>query len=261
MGEFSAEWLALREPADHQARSLSLTREVLSALSAAPGILDMACGTGSNFRYLSRQPALSHASWLLVDHDATLLGLIGPEANVVTRRHDLQSLDEGLFQGRSFVTASALLDLVSEPWVRLLASRCRHQRSAVLLALSYDGRMTCAPEEPDDALVRELVNRHQKTDKGFGPALGPDAAARAADVFAHAGYQVATCASDWVLKPGLSPPALQRQLIDGWSAAAVAIAPERKDQIEAWRVRRRTHVDAGRSVLTVGHQDLAGVLA
>jgi hypothetical protein len=42
---------------------------------------------------------------------------------------------------------------------------CRSQRSAVLFALSYDGRVISLPEEPEDDLVRSLVNRHQQTDR------------------------------------------------------------------------------------------------
>jgi len=259
MGEFSAEWLALREPVDHLARSEPLTREVLRSLRTEPAILDMACGTGSNFRYLSRRPSLLGADWLLVDHDAALLTRVPASPNLTIRRHDLRTLDEGLFAGRSLITASALLDLVSESWLRVLATRCRDSAAAVLFALSYDGRMTCEPEDSGDATIRELVNRHQRTDKGFGAALGPDATARAIDVFGSLGYRVTTSASDWVLGATTSPRALQCQLIDGWAAAAAEMAPDRSGLIEDWRQRRLAHVSAARSILTVGHQDLGAV--
>ena len=57
----------------------------------------------------------------------------------------------------------------------------------------------------------------------------------------------------------LSPDSaeLQRQLIDGWAAAAAEIAQERTASIDAWRQRRIAHVDARRSTIVVGHQDLA----
>ena len=46
MGDFSAEWLALREPADHAARSAALTHAVVDALESdpSPQILDLAAG-------------------------------------------------------------------------------------------------------------------------------------------------------------------------------------------------------------------------
>jgi hypothetical protein len=161
-----------------------------------------------------------------------------------------------MFSGRALVTASALLDLVSEAWLRALVARCREAGAAVLFALSYDGRIEFSPEDPADAEVRELVNRHQRTDKGFGGALGPDASATAERVLVSLGYHHVTHErSDWVLGPGSRE--LQRQLMDGWARAATEIAPERLARIADWRDRRQTHVAAECSRLIVGHQDLA----
>jgi hypothetical protein len=275
MGEFSAAWLRLREPIDHAARSAALTREGLRALPRErPRILDLACGTGSNLRYLGGQllyfnietrhlhveiPDLT-PEWLLVDHDAALLALIPPAPEVRVIEHDLRLLDDTLFEGRSLVTASALLDLVSESWMRELALRCRAHRSAALFALTYDGRMTFDPGEPEDELVRDLVNRHQKTDKGFGPALGPGAAQAAADLFRSMEYTVRIASSDWVLSRTSAPDHLQDQLIEGWAEAAADVAPAQRAAIDGWRKRRLDHVAKGRSRVTVGHQDLAATL-
>ena len=97
---------------------------------------------------------------------------------------NLERLDAEIFEGRNLVTASALLDLVSESWLRLLAARCREAGATALFTLTYDGRSSCDPVEPEDELVRELMNLHQKTDKGLGgPADGPDAWAVAERAF------------------------------------------------------------------------------
>jgi len=194
---FSADWLALREPADVAARSPSITRAVALALShgAAVVALDLASGTGSNLRYLAgRLPTPQR--WLLVDHDPALLaqalargcGLPGLDCEISTECRDLAALDaDTIFAGRTLVTCSALLDLVSRPWLDRLASRCREHGALVLCALNYDGRIECHPPDPDDSMVSALVNRHQRTDKGFGPALGPDATGFAATSFASRG--------------------------------------------------------------------------
>jgi hypothetical protein len=274
MGAFSAEWLRLREPVDHAARSAALTRDVLRTLSRGPvSILDLACGTGSNYRYLRGRISYFDipdeecrntgsdpcSDWLLVDHDPLLLALVTPAPNVRTIERDLRKLDDDLFAGRALVTASALLDLVSERWLRELVSQCRAQDAAALFALTYDGRLAFEPAEPDDALVRDLVNGHQRTDKGFGLALGPSAVATAADLFTSSGYDVRIAASDWILRRASAPDALQEQLIDGWAEAAAQMAPDRAAAVEAWRQKRRGHVTSGRSVLTVGHHDLAAL--
>jgi SAM-dependent methyltransferase len=258
---FSAEWLTLREPADHAARSLSLTQAVFDALSgeAALRVLDLAAGTGSNLRYLTKVAGALRPHWLLVDHDPALLARVPASADVEIRCLDLATLDAGaIFEGRSLVTASALLDLVSEEWLRALAARCAANGAAVLFALSYDGRIICTPEDPDDAAVVALVNEHQRTDKGFGPALGPDATEVAARCLEAAGYRVRRAASDWLLPP--ESRALQSQLIEGWAQAATEISPVRARVIDGWRDRRLAHVAAGWSEILVGHQDIVGIL-
>jgi hypothetical protein len=254
---FSPEWLALREPADHAARSADLTRLIADALAEdpAPRILDLAAGTGSNLRYLVG--AIPQGRWLLVDHDSTLLARVPPGARIETREMNLATLDDrSIFEGRAFVTASALLDLVSEAWTRTLAARCAEVGAAVLFALSYDGRIVCSPEDPEDASIVALVNEHQRGDKGFGPALGPDATEVAARCFEAVGYRVRRASSDWVLQSESGE--LQRRLIDGWAQAAAEIAPDRARAIDGWRDRRLAHVAAAWSEITVGHEDFAG---
>ena len=278
-------WLRLREPADHAARSEALTRSIAGALpSGKPlSVLDLGTGTGSNVRYLAeRLPGRQR--WLAVDRSAALLaelpGRISSwgaargyetrtepgrciirgvhfECDVETRQMDLGTLDDReIFAGRDIVTASALLDLVSEPWLRALAAHCRAEGVAALFAITYNGRFSCTPVEAEDNDVRDLMNRHQKRDKGWGGrAAGPDADACAERCFAEAGYQVRREPSDWTLGPAEGD--VQRLLIDGWAEAATEMAPDRAATIASWRARRLAHVAAGRSRIVVGHGDLA----
>ena len=189
----------------------------------------MRTGTGSNIRYLAAHLSGEQA-WLPVDRDAALLeelparmsawaaaraydvsaeagGLAirgdGLRCHVAeTRRLDLGTLtDATIFSGRHLVTASALLDLVSESWLSALAEQCRASGAAALFALTYNGQSSCVPVEPEDEMIRELMNRHQKTDKGFGAAAGPDATDDAARCFSAVGYRVRRESSDWVLPP------------------------------------------------------------
>jgi hypothetical protein len=288
VNDFSADWLALREPADIAARSVPLTRAIAGPLRVdeEAHVLDLAAGTGSNVRYLAEHLP-PRQRWLLVDHNPALLAQvpirmsswgaargyepIGARGGLVLRGGrctchletcllDLTTLDDdSIFAGRALVTASALLDLVSETWLRLLAARCRENCAAVLFALTYDGAIRCAPEDPEDEMIRELVNRHQRIDKGFGAALGPDAAVLTERCFAGLGYRVRREQSDWDLPPDAME--LQRQLIEGWAQAAAATAPEQAPSIRGWRARRLTHVENLQSRLTVGHEDLAAWLA
>jgi hypothetical protein len=261
-------WLALREPADAAARSVALTQAIAARLphDRPVRILDLGSGTGANVRYLSsRLPVPQH--WLAVDRDASLLSEApGPSVtcHIETSCRNLGALDDPadavLFAGRHLVTASALLDLVSDQWLRALAGRCRTSGAAALFALNYNGHSQCTPAEAEDDAICDLMNRHQRTsDKGFGRAAGPDAVDCAERWFAAAGYQVRRERSDWVLAP--EQDQLQRQLIEGWAHAAEEIAPEQTPMIRDWLVRRLAHVEAGRSHVIVGHEDLAAWLA
>ena len=81
------------------------------------------------------------------------------------------------------------------------SNSCRTSGAAVLFALTYDGRIACTPAEPDDEAIRDLVNRHQRTDKGFGEAVGPDASDLAQEYFAGAGYEVTQTVADLCERP------------------------------------------------------------
>jgi SAM-dependent methyltransferase len=278
MSGFSADWLALREPADTRARAAGG-----GLLDALPGrsdprgtgprtedparygdVLDLGAGTGANFRYLHARLGTARR-WTLVDHDPALLrravANAGPgDPAPATLVIDLAAaLDQLPLPEGGLVTASALLDLVSAPWLERLANRCRAARAAVLFALTYDGRVRCWPQERDDATVIALVNLHQRTDKGFGPALGPEAAAAAARQFGRAGYRLRRARSDWRIGP--DEPALQAALLEGWAQAAREITPRATPKVDGWLRRRLQHLRRGRSTLSVGHEDLAGALA
>jgi hypothetical protein len=287
MAEELSLWLALREPADAVSRSASLTAAIARAIAPATplDILDLATGAGSNLRYLvERLPG--DQRWLVADRSATLLSHLsartmawargrgydvegderswsmtgdGSRCHVETRELNLSTLDAALFTGRHLVTASALLDLVSVSWLQSLARHCRTAGAAALFTITYNGVSRPSPPEPEDERVLELFNRHQRTDKGLGGvATGPDAARAAVHAFEEAGYNVRAEESDWRLEPGDAE--LQRQLIEGWGFAATDISPGDAATIEGWKRRRLQHVDAGRSLIVVGHTDVAAIL-
>lgn len=282
---FSAEWLTLREPYDAAARHPDLLGAVRDW---RPGdgltVMDLGAGTGANFRALA--PWLGgEQKWRLIDHDGALLdhavaataawaavrgmavetaasGLVlrGPDGTIRLRmiRQDLAQSDALDLVGTDLVTASALLDLVSADWVERLAAACHRAGAAVFATLSYDGRIAWAPTDPDDARVTQAFNRHQRSDKGFGPALGPDGASHLAATLGRCGYAVATGSSDWVLGPADRP--LQSALLDGIAAAARATEPQDRPAIDAWAERRAALIGAtdatGGSALRIGHIDL-----
>jgi SAM-dependent methyltransferase len=84
---FDADWLALREPFDHAARSLHLAQRLAERLPVRPRLVDLGAGTGSMFRFLA--PIIGRGQdWTLVDADAALLDdAFGRTAAWARRQH------------------------------------------------------------------------------------------------------------------------------------------------------------------------------
>jgi hypothetical protein len=104
-----------------------------------------------------------------------------------------------------------------------------------------------------DSAVIDAVNQHQRGDKGFGPALGPEAAGAAPSRFEALGYTVTQGASDWVF--GIKDAEIQTDVLTGWAVAAREIGDSSIGDIIGWLARRRDHIAAGRSSMRVGHVD------
>jgi hypothetical protein len=130
----------------------------------------------------------------------------------------------------------------------------RRRHAALYVVLSFDGRIEWRPRDDGDAGVRDLVDRHQHGDKGFGPALGPDAVAKLRALLVGDRGELLVEASDWVLGEG--DREIQRALLDGYLTTATSVSAERREEIEAWAARRRQLIDNERSRLRVGHLDL-----
>lgn len=260
MSGFSADWLGLREPYDHKARDKGLVARVASALRADPvRVIDLACGTGSTARALA--PALRQVqTWRLVDHDPLLLaearrrtaGL--SNITVETTTADL-AVDPAVALTEPFdlVVTSAFLDLVSDAWIGRLANALAAARKPFYAALTYDGRAAFSPAHPRDAEMIDAFNRHQRTDKGFGPAAGPDGAMATIAAFEARGFTVEHASSDWLFGP--TDQTIQRPMIDGWATAAreIGVAPA---TVDAWAAARHAAIDAGEATMMVGHVDV-----
>lgn len=278
MSGFSAEWLALREPADHAARN----RDLLAVAAATVAdrqpvhVLDLGCGTGSNLRAMAPQLG-PEQHWRLVDHDPLLLatarealrrwadailaddgdGLVlsarGQRIAVTFVEHDLSGgIGPLLAVPTDLVTAAALFDLVSPAWIDAFAQVVAAARLPFYTALTYDGREAWEPPHPDDEAVHGAFLAHQQRDKGFGPAAGPRATALLAQGLRGAGYTVSEAASPWLLTE--RERALVAMLADGTTAAVGETGRLAADRLAAWCAARR---QASRCL--VGHADLLAV--
>jgi len=260
MSRFAAEWLALRERYDLAARNPNVLDAVTASLKSAASVhvVDLACGSGSTLRTLhSHLPARQH--WDLVDNDPDLLALarsrnLDKDVTLKAIPLDLsRRFEAALGEGIGLITMSALLDLVSETWLHRFARAVAARALPVYAALTYDGRTNIAPADPLDTAIISAVNAHQRTDKGFGPALGPSAAGSAIARFESLGYSLVSGESDWVIGP--DDREMQNELLEGWASAAREIGTPGAAEIANWLTRRKVAVSQGLSSMRVGHVD------
>lgn len=257
MSGFSSKWLELREPLDLAARNADVETAFRERLPSGPlRILDLASGAGSTVAALDGFLE-SPLEWQLTDYDPALLEVAGQRwGDRISRRQvnlqdDLETLP---FEEVTAVTTSAFLDLVSEAFLERLVNRLVAAGKPFLASLTYDGRTAFEPKHASDDVIAGALNSHQKTDKGFGPALGPDAAARAADLFRSRGWQVVEGASDW--HAGGADAGFLQEFLGGWAAVGRELGLE-EAMLEAWWLDRQALIHDGRLNVMVGHVDFA----
>lgn len=246
-----ADWLALREPADADARSV----ELVERLSPRPPLVihDLGSGTGSMVRWLApRLPGPQH--WVLHDRDAALLdraaATMPPGITVETRPGDLTALTAADLAGASLITASALLDMLTADDVSRVVSACAGRPT--LLTLSVIGSVAFSPADPLDAEVAAAFDEHQRRTVDGRRLLGPDAADATAEAFRRRGIPVEVRSTPWRLGPDRA--ALAAEWFAGWVGAAQEQRPSL--QTGSYRARRLADVRSGRLEITVGHLDL-----
>jgi len=286
MSGFSADWLRLREPFDLAARHPVLAQRFRAALrrqDASPlRIIDLACGSGANFRALAPLLA-SDQEWRLIDHDPLLLAAQRAEITQWATQqgwrcedhHDgalaintgealwlvrgqqldlarnLESIDLAACDG---LVTTAFLDLVSADWLDRLSALLAQTHRPLLATLTVDGRRIWHPSQPDDQLVAEAFLSHQGGDKGFGPSLGVGATSYLAAGLAKKGYQVSTEASDWHIGP--EHHGMLLTLSKEAAAVAIETSSTKASIVSAWLAERSAKIQQGLLSLQVGHLDL-----
>jgi hypothetical protein len=258
-------WLALREPADAAARARDLVEHLVRHTPARGGwvIHDLGCGSGALGRWLAPQ-LHGPQRWILHDRDPDLLevaaaDLPGPAADgaaviVEATRSDITRLRPLELAGATLITASALLDLLTENELAGLVTVCAGAACPVLLTLSVVGRVALTPADPLDRPVAAAFDAHQRRATERGRLLGPDAVALADEAFSRLRGEVLIRPSPWRL--GVSEADLAAEWFTGWVGAACEQEVELAAEAELFTRRRLAQAAAGELAITVDHADL-----
>ena len=265
MSGFSVEWLNLREASDHKARDRHLLKTAANWLNDLKSkdkvIVDLGSGTGSTIRGLQRYTELAPSiQWRLVDNDPELLAEAihrhSEEYSIESFLVDLSATQKLPLESVSLITASALLDLVSSNFIRDLCQLIKEKNEGRPLgfysALNYDGCIKWTPFHPLDAAILMNFNTDQRRDKGFGPALGPDATDFLKTQFHSSKFQCLSAKSPWLL--GSADYLLTESLINGISGVAIQTDGLTNSDIQDWKTFRIENVRTGNCYL--GHTDI-----
>jgi SAM-dependent methyltransferase len=280
MTGFSAQWLALREPADHRARDRALQNKVCEQLASVARteqrtvrLIDLGCGSGSNLRALATSlPPQQH--WTLVDYDPLLLAaaraalidwadqVISDSTTLTLRKANktievefaqvdlARDIERVLAWPADVITAAAFFDLVAETW---LVRFCQALRTTLYTVLTYDGSEQWLPAHRADASILKAFHAHQKTDKGFGVAAGPDASSIMQRELTARGFQVALAPSPWQIDQ--TEAAFIQALATGSAAAVRETGLLNEQDVEQWLAARISAQHC-----TVGHWDILATL-
>ena len=263
--EVSRGWLALRESADAAARAVDLVERLGRQLPATGRwvIHDLGCGTGAMGRWLAPLlPGPQH--WVAHDRDTDLLEVAaahlpgsaadGAAVTVEAKHSDITRLRPGDLAGATLITASALLDLLTEDELAGLIGVCAGRGCPMLLTLSVVGHVKLTPADHLDRRVAAAFDAHQRRVTERGRLLGPDAVALAVEQCGQLGAEVLVRLSPWRL--GASHANLAAEWFSGWVGAACEQEVELAAGAEPYARRRLAQAAAGELAVTVDHADL-----
>jgi hypothetical protein len=171
-----------------------------------------------------------------------------------TRRSDVTQLRPADLANTTLITASALLDLLTEDELTALIDVCARAACPVLLSLSIVGRVDLAPADPLDSRVAAAFDAHQRRMTARGRLLGPDAVGAALEGFRRLGAEVLVRPTPWRL--GAAESDLTAEWFTGWIRAACEQSADLASAIRFYARRRLAEARAGELSVTVGHADL-----
>lgn len=252
-------WLAVRERTDTRSRSKELAQAFASVVHPKDLIVDLGCGTMANLRYLDPFLGLNQ-KWIGVDNDLGMLEHANgwlKDDRVSFQKLDLATELERLPFGTGYAfTASAFLDLTSKEWLDRFAVHSKE--TPLLIAMSTAGQPMWTPVDTLDEPIRRRIELHQRSDHGFGPSLGADAACYLAEQLQSQGCGVTLRETNWELDSrNTQDHEMISMMIEGVQRRVQSVQDPVDGQV--WADRRRLELLKAELRLTVRHLDLLSI--
>jgi hypothetical protein len=219
-------------------------------------IIDLGAGTGANQRWLA--PRLPFRQrWVHLDHDPAISRSLPLPDDTMIIDDSVEVLAHLLASrsgGGRLVTCSALLDVLTTAQLYAVCNAVIENRVPALFSLTVTGMLCVTPTDPDDQLLLDAFNDHQRR----AGRAGPDATSLASNALQAGGFRVLCQETPWQLSAA-SGRAFVEQVLQERIAAAVAQDPALVPAAATWLELR--HLQLANDVLRIdlGHCDILGI--
>ena len=256
MHEFENSWLLSREKIDSISRNKKAIEKInkYTSISKNLNIIDLGCGTGSNFRYLNPK-IVKKQSWKMVDISHLSLSYLKKNIkhsqkiqNITYKKIDIiKQIEKIDFKNFDIVTGSALLDIMPKEWfINFL--NINKSTKIIYFTINYDGNFKFYPKHKDDDNIVRLFNQDQMSDKGIGKkAVGPKCTQIIDQLFQRT-HKTYVFNSNWVVEKNKN---MQKMFI----SFCEDIISKNKKNYEDWLNYRKEKIKSNKSILKLQNKD------
>ncbi len=282
--KFSKSWINMRMGYDHDARSDILLKYLRKNENNSDlELIDLCCGSGS-FLIWSIKNNLLFKKSILVDYDIKLLKSIKSNLrrytpNNYTIKSNSNNMNLVLEKDKSFISStfikksncnkfhyktkkfhiisySAVLDLMSKSSIIEALNRANNM-NVIYFSLCFNGIVKWTPTNTFDKYILSFFNNHQRSDKGFGHALGSQSIEFVRKRATKQNMKIITKNSPWIIFNNSQKDKnfMIRYLLDVKKALFHMEGVDR-DILRKWYKDKKYDVENKAIKLYIGHQDL-----